>query len=149
MLSSMTKLEQDPSPEDDQPIPEDHPFGELIYTYTRAQAIADGLLVDVTERAKEVGFKVPVAITASVYHQYVQVPEGVTDQNESGRLWDICTMLHYAISQSADSGPELLFKLHVRNHEQAGPPPLVELKCHSGPGDHGEHVLTILTPDED
>jgi type I site-specific restriction endonuclease len=30
-------------------------FGEVIYSYTRAQAIEDGVLVDVTDMAKEAG----------------------------------------------------------------------------------------------
>jgi type I site-specific restriction endonuclease len=35
---------------------------EIIYSYTRKQAIADGVLIDVTELAKEAGFKCPVAL---------------------------------------------------------------------------------------
>jgi hypothetical protein len=32
--------------------------------HARAQAIADGALIDVTAQASETGFKVPVAVTA-------------------------------------------------------------------------------------
>ena len=32
-------------------------FGDVIYSYTRAQALADGVLVDVSERAKRAGIK--------------------------------------------------------------------------------------------
>ena len=42
-------------------------FGEVIYAYTRAEAIADGVLIDVTETAKEVGFRLPVALTAAAW----------------------------------------------------------------------------------
>jgi len=38
----------------------------VIYSYTRAQAIEDGMFVDVTETAKEAGFKYPVAITRNL-----------------------------------------------------------------------------------
>ena len=34
---------------------------EIIYAYTRAQAIEDGVLADVSEVAKEAGFRYPVA----------------------------------------------------------------------------------------
>ena len=51
-------------------------FGEVIYSYTRAQAIEDGVLIDVTRMAQEAGFKYPVAITASVWHEYI-VPNDV------------------------------------------------------------------------
>lgn len=36
---------------------------EIIYTYTRQDAINDGVFLDVTEQAKKVGFRVSVAIT--------------------------------------------------------------------------------------
>jgi hypothetical protein len=61
----------------------------LIHAYTRVQAIADGVLIDVSETAKEAGFHIPVALTAGVWARYVEVPEGVSGQDEKGRLWDL------------------------------------------------------------
>lgn len=61
-----------------------------IYSYTRQQAIDDGLLVDIseTEEAKEAGFIVPITLTVGVY-QLCQVPEGLEGiQDLKGRLWD-------------------------------------------------------------
>ena len=40
---------------------------DLISTYTRAQALADGVLVDITLWAREAGFTIPVAVTAAVW----------------------------------------------------------------------------------
>ena len=40
-------------------------FGEVISTYTRAQAIEDGVLVDAGPMAKEAGFNWPVVLTAT------------------------------------------------------------------------------------
>ena len=46
----------------------EHPlFGPVISAYTRAQAIADGVLVDVSEMAREAGLKHPTALTATVW----------------------------------------------------------------------------------
>ncbi|MCP4286877.1 MAG: hypothetical protein GY792_20935, partial [Gammaproteobacteria bacterium] len=42
-------------------------FGEVISTYTRAQAIEDGVLVDAGPTAKEIGFRFPVALTSAVW----------------------------------------------------------------------------------
>ena len=42
-------------------------FGPPISTYTRAQAIEDGFLVDVSETPREAGFKIPVALTRTVW----------------------------------------------------------------------------------
>ena len=71
--------------------------GVLIFSYTR-QAIADGVLVDVSKLAKEAGFRFPVAVTAGVWAECVTVPEGVAGQDETGRLWDVLNVLRFAIA---------------------------------------------------
>jgi hypothetical protein len=68
---------------------QDSAFGPVIYAYTRKQAIADGYQVEVTQTAKEAGIKFPMFLTRSVFDKYVAVPEGVTAQDEAGRLWDV------------------------------------------------------------
>jgi len=88
-----------------------------------------------------------VALTATVYGQYVEVPEGVTGQDESGRLWDILWMFRCAAAKF--DGSSLLFKLHVRNDNQDRTPPLITLKAECGPGDDAEPVITIMLPEED
>ena len=50
---------------------------DLISSYTRAQAIADGQLIDVSEMAREAGIRYPVALTATVWARCVEVPAGV------------------------------------------------------------------------
>jgi hypothetical protein len=119
---------------------------EIIYAYTRAQALEDGVLVDVSEMAREAGIRFPVALTATVYGKYVEVPEGVIAQDETGRLWDILWMLRLAANKGGDT---VLFRLHVRNDNSDRTPPLVTLKAVCGPGDQGEPVITIMLPDED
>src|SRR5438874_13799663 len=98
--------------------------------------------------AKEAGIKFPVALTAAVYGQYVEVPEGITVQDEAGRLWDILWMFRCAAAKFG--GSTLVFKLYVRNHnrERLDSRDLVTLKAERGPGDDGEPVLTIMLPDE-
>lgn len=122
---------------------------EVIYAYTRTQAIEDGVLVDVSEMAKEAGIKFPVALTAGVYGRYVEVPDGVMAQDPAGRLWDILWMFRCAAGRS--QGDTLQFQLYVRNHncERLDRRDLVTLKANCGPGDNGEPVITIMLPDED
>ena len=122
---------------------------EVISSYSRAQAIEDGVLVDVSSVAKEAGIKFPVAMTATVWGKYVEVPEGVGWQDESGRLWDIVWMFRCAAAKF--DGDTLLFKLYVRNHNRGRltRQDLVTLKAICGPGDNGEPVVTIMTPEED
>ena len=68
-------------------------FGPVVYSYTRAQAVADGVQVEVSKVAVEAGIRFPVFLTRTVYDAFVTVPEGVTAQDEAGRLWDIVWML--------------------------------------------------------
>jgi hypothetical protein len=65
------------------------PFGEIVYAYTRAQAIADGVQVDVSSVASEAGIRFPVFITRTAFDAYVTVPPDVTGQDKAGRLWDV------------------------------------------------------------
>jgi uncharacterized protein DUF6573 len=122
---------------------------EIISTYTRGQALEDGVLVDVTDMAKEAGVKYPVALTATVYHTYVEVPEGLVCQDLAGRLWDILCM--FRTRAAGFGGDTLLFRLYVRNHnrEWLDCRDLVTLKAICGPGDSGEPVITIMLPEED
>lgn len=127
---------------------EHKPETVVVSRYTRAEAIDDGILVDVTETAQEAGIKHPTALTVAVWERYVKVPDGVEGQDEQGRLWDILWMLRSAIL-GAGSGPtdRLDFHLFVKN--DLGSPRKVGLKVVCGPGDDGEPVITAMLPDED
>ena len=138
----------------------DNPFGPPICRYTRAQAIDEGVLVDVSNPAAEAGFKVPVALTGAAWADCVKWSEEdsrrQTPQNESGRLWDVLWMAYVAISGARrllDSLPpesHLLYRLvRVPRGGRATVPREVTLKLVSGPGDAGEHVITIMLPHED
>lgn len=126
-------------------------FGDVISVYTRTQAIADGVLVDVSEMAREAGFKFPTAVTSSVWERCVVLPPGCEGfQDQSGRLWDVLWMASIAARRNKGTD-RVTFKLNVatdREHlgERA---PLVELVLHIGPGDTAEPVLTIMFPEDD
>jgi len=129
-------------------------FGPVVSSYTRIQAIEDGVLVDVSEMAQEAGFKHPVALTRAVWEDCVAWDEDdnnrQTYQDESGRLWDIVFMLFFAIKSSRNNHSEMLYKL--RRVPRGGKGHLardVTLKSHIGPGDNGEPVITIMLPHED
>lgn len=118
---------------------------EIISTYSRAQAIDDGFLVDLSEWAKECGIKYPVAVTRAVWDRYIEVPEGVTCQDVRGRAWDVLWMFRRGASKT--EGSEFVYPLYVRNDNRS--PKLVELKAVCGPGDDPKPVITIMLPEED
>lgn len=119
----------------------------VIFAYTRAQALADGVLIDCSGMAREAGFRVPVALTHTVNALYVQVPPGVTGQDEAGRLWDILWMSSRAARREAGQLREVLFEVLVRNDNVR--PKKVTLKAVCGPDDDGEPCVTIMLPSED
>jgi hypothetical protein len=132
--------------------------GDLIHSYTRAQAIEDGVLVDVSETAREAGFKWPVAVTRVVWDGYITPDDRSRKfgQSERGRLWDVLWMLYCAIKnqryrdnfQSSISDKRCLhYSLYFIMKEKQRR--LVTLKSVSGPGDNGEPVITIMLPEED
>jgi PRTRC genetic system protein A len=119
---------------------------EVIDAYTREQAIADGVLLDVTATAKEAGFSCPIALTSAVYEMYVKVPEGVEEADMTGRLWDILMVLRQAARKSSGK-QEILFKLSVQRGELEME--VVTLKAVCGSDDDGEMCLTVMLPEED
>lgn len=122
---------------------------DVIHAYTRKQAVEDGVLVDVTETAREAGFVYPVALTCGAWSECVTVPEEVEgSQDETGRLWDVLVMLRFAIRRASDAS-RVDFSVHVRNDDKGGTPPLVPLYAVCGPGDDGEPVITVMLPHED
>lgn len=133
----------------------EHPFfGEVISVYTRAQALADGVLIDAGPMSREAGFCWPVAITAGAWADCVAWDDAdskrQTHQDLSGRLWDVLFMAAYAARANANAGSELLFELYrVPRDGEATEAELTRLKLVVGPGDDGEPVMTILLPNED
>jgi len=129
-------------------------FGKVISTYTRAQAIEDGVLIDPGSMSKEAGFKWPVALTADAWADCVAWTDDDNQkqvyQDQSGRLWDVLYMASHSIQTSKDSGDRSLFQLYrVPRDGHSIEAVLVTLKLIVGPGDSGEPVITILLPNED
>ncbi len=129
-------------------------FGKVISSYTRREALADGVLVDAGALAQDAGFRWPVALTAGVWQDCVAWTETdnvvQTYQDETGRLWDVLFMAAFAIRTTADPHDRLMFKLYrIPRDGVSRESILVTLKLLVGPGDAGEPVMTILLPHED
>jgi hypothetical protein len=125
------------------------PFGEIIYTYTRAHALADGFQVDVTKTAQEAGIRFPVFLTRAVYDACVTVPPDVEAQDEAGRLWDVPTLLRHAIRKSQPGQTRLPFALYVRNDNRRSRLVKLIANCGALDVDDARPALTVAMPDED
>ena len=120
-------------------------FGPIIYSYTRAQALEDEVLFDVSELAREAGVRYHTAVTAAVWQRVACVPEAVPWQSTSGRLWDLVWMFSWAAREAGDTNI-VHFVVGIDDGQGVEE---VTFKAVCGPGDEGEPVITIMLPHED
>uniref|UniRef100_I2Q4G7 Uncharacterized protein n=1 Tax=Desulfovibrio sp. U5L TaxID=596152 RepID=I2Q4G7_9BACT len=120
----------------------------VVYSYTRAQAISDGVLVDVTETARAVGFKVHTVLTATLYRGYVVPPAGLEPEGQSvaGRLHDALTLALFA-ARASKGTDRVYFKVDFLM--APGKTETVDIIAHIDPGDTPAPVLTIMMPEDD
>lgn len=122
---------------------------DVIYSYTRKNAIEDGILIDVTEDARDSGIKFSIAVTVKLWNHYIKPSNEMESigQSKDGRLWDLLVMFIHAANRSNGQSTiryKVLFQM-VENEE----PDLVEIKALCHPGDTMEPVITLMLPDED
>ena len=123
---------------------------DVIYSYTRAQAIEDGVLIDATigdlAEVTRQHFKYPVAMTASVFAMIEKAVNHPKHCNDWRGVWhDILWMSRKNITRRSDASTHL-FKVWITG---AGQKRWNELKIQCHPGDQGEPVLTVMLPEED
>ena len=121
----------------------------LVYAYTREQAIADGVMVDVTEQAKGIGFSIHTVVTATLFNEYVEPPAGLEGEGQSvaGRLHDVMVLALFAARRAANTD-RVTFKVDFLM--EPGRKETVEVIAVIGPGDDGAiPVLTIMLPEDD
>ena len=135
---------------------------KTIFTYTRKQAIEDGVLVDLNQKptaedpniddldelCRNAGFKYPIAITYAAFLKYVALtPAAERAGNDiKGRLWDILTMLRFAIRGSSNTD-QITFEFRCVTTRIR--PSRCFLKAVVGGGDNGEPVITLMEVTED
>ena len=121
---------------------------DIIYSYTRKQALEDGVLIDVSKSAKEAGFKVPVAVTNGLYFEYIEPSEELKQQGQSaiGRLWDVLFILHLKILNCPKANMIIYSVAFAKENEKTE---FVNLKAVIDGGDDGNPVLTIMKENED
>jgi hypothetical protein len=128
---------------------------EIISTYSRRQAIEDGVLVDLrqgelNDLINKAGFRWPMACTSTVFFECIDVtPAARRAGNDiKGRLWDILQTMKNAMRRTGNQPTTELFfdVLVIRDRMQQT---LTKLKVVGGPDDYGRPCLTIMFPEED
>ncbi len=130
----------------------DQPTGPIIFSYTRKQAIEDGVLVDLTRPgyrrvlAME-GCKLHTAMTGTAFAATVGSPN---ERSTHAELWDTLCRLGRVLRAMRVAS----LSLSERSDRVTFTAPGVDDKPVSmwalcGPGDDGEPVLTIMLEGED
>lgn len=107
---------------------------EVIVGYSRADALADGVLIDVTAAARAVGLTLPVALTVEAHHQL-----GATDDAQLAR---VMAALRLAAGLAGDTD-----RVHLALRGRTGR--WVEAWATVGPGDDPRPVMTVMVEGED
>lgn len=126
-------------------------FGEPVHVYTRAQAIDDGVLVNLSDPESDTApvcrqhYKYPVACTMRVLELMRRAVENPRYCN------DYAGLLHDMLWMSRVGGRKLdastvVFRVAIAG---AGRARYYDLKLAIGPGDQGEPVITLMLPSED
>ena len=113
----------------------DQPFGPVIFSYSRKQAIDDGVLIDVSEVARQEGFVLHTVVTCGLW----------SELGRGGPLEDrpkaVAAMLRVLRRLIRDAGPNT-DRLDFRFEG-------IDAWALVGPGDEGEPVLTVMLVGED
>jgi hypothetical protein len=129
-------------------------FKNVIDIYTRAQALADSVLIDITETAKEAGVVYPTAVTQALWDGYIVAPDELKGiQDMQGRLWDVLTMFTFTVKamkkanidmaeSQKDTAQTLYFMTIFQMPSKTGTPKMrtIPLKAVCSPGDNAEPV---------
>lgn len=124
---------------------------EVLSTYSRAQAILDGVLIDVTPWASACGFKYPCAFTSGLWARLERGGAWEDDGkggrvlvgvDAKGRARGIFDAMHDAIKNCAGNTDRIDFSIR-------GPEFSVDGWSVCGPGDDERPVLTVMLRGED
>ena len=118
---------------------------EVISAYSRKEALTDGILIDVSQIAKEAGFKYPVAVTTGVESLISQAVANTKYCNDyNGVLWDILWIC--SMNARKSNNREFMFQVIITG---LGRKKYHTFKAVCGPGDDLEPVITIMLENED
>jgi len=120
---------------------------DVIHSYTRSQALEDGVLVDLNQfiPVNESGYKYPIACTSAVYSIIEKAVNNKNHCNDfKGVVWDLLHMSRFNPVRKYETG--CIFRVIIKG---AGRKSLYDFKIECHGGDNAEPVLTIMLPEED
>ncbi len=122
---------------------------DIIHSYTRRQAIADGVLLDVTDQAKEAGVTLPVAFTATAWHQFVIRGVEILEVDYAKHLRDVFETIQIAVEKNFSGRPCFRCFVDTSEPRNAARFHLVFFRMITGPDDDWNPCVTVMMPEED
>lgn len=118
---------------------------EIIHSYSRAEAIEDGVLIDVSKEAAEVGITLHTTVTPGVWAELIGNPKweewGTEEERLKRLLSDACSEL-----EKAENGTAFFCIRMIDMGAIAGE---IHFRAQRGAGDKLEPVLTVMLSHED
>lgn len=124
---------------------------EVLYTYSRAQAIADGVLIDagigdLAEVSRQ-HYKYPIAMTSAVFAIIEAAVNNKAWANDWKGVWhDICWMARNGVIGNDGDDTTRYFGVIIRGAGRNG---LYSMKIVCGPNDDATPCLTVMLENED
>lgn len=115
---------------------------------SRARAMADGAIKDVTDEAREAGIGCPVALTSTARSDCVERLGGQLDEGEMGCLRHLLKPLRHALLPLDGGWERVEFVVDTPNDLRRQTRPVLHLEAIRGTGDDGEPVITVKVPCE-
>ena len=112
-------------------------FGPPISVYSRAQAIEDGELVDISEWAREDGFKFPVAMTRALF--LTCHPDEGDHEDQRGRVHDVLFLLSVAAKRGGD---RIVYPCKIGRR-------VYQIVAVCGPDDDMAPCITLMLPEDE
>lgn len=122
--------------------------GAPIHVDTRAQALADGVLIDVTPQAASRGYVFPVAITARVWSEVISAGVDVEKEPEGGEKYEaniakLLDQIGYQIRRGWAGEESADVEVKV------GPDLFVWVQASCGRDENNDRCLTIMAEGDD
>lgn len=134
-------------------LPKGHPFrgAPIVSTYSRAQAIADGCLIDLSATARALGLRYPVACTHATWAAAIAADTSDADGSPEAterRLSRVRQLLE-TLRAAARISPDDIARFSMQPHGLPLGSDFVELWARCTGGDDGQPVVTIMLRGED
>lgn len=117
----------------------------VIHSYSRADALEDGVLIDVSKHAAEVGITIHTAITPGVWAEVIGNPDWQSCGTEENRIEGIISMAFNELEKKETN--LVFFSVQLMNYGEVYRE--THLRAQRGPGDNLEPVLTVMLSHED